>query len=168
MKYIFILLFSCLININSFSQENSNDITTYYLIRHAEKDRSDSTNKNPILTETGRNRAKNWSNILQHITFDVVYSTDYNRTKETAQPTVAKNGLELTIYNTEKIDFDAFLSNTKGKTILIVGHSNTIPQFVNSIIGTNKYNDIDDNNNGNLYIVTIVNERKSDQVLTIN
>jgi broad specificity phosphatase PhoE len=169
MKHILILVFASFSFFYSCSQkEDSKDITTYYLIRHAEKDRSDSTNNNPKLKETGRIRAENWSNILKHIPFDAVYSTNYNRTKETAQPTSTKNGLELTIYNADKINVESFLTDTKGKTVLIVGHSNTIPQFVNSIIGSNKYKDIEDRNNGNLYIVTIIDGKKSDQLLTIN
>ena len=43
----------------------------------------------------------------------------------------------------------------KGKTILVVGHSNTIPTFTNRISNKNIYNDIEDNNNSNLYVVNI-------------
>jgi broad specificity phosphatase PhoE len=142
--------------------------TTYYFIRHAEKDRSDPSDKNPHLTEIGNARAKRWSDILGELKFDAVYSTDFHRTKETAQPTATKNNLELTIYDPKNIDADSFRSDTKGKTVLIVGHSNTTPAFVNTILGHNKYEDIDDSNNGNLYIVTISGDVISDQLLVIN
>ena len=38
------------------------------------------------------------------------------------------------------------------KKVLIVGHSNTIPNFVNGLIEKDFYNQIDDLNNSNLYI----------------
>lgn len=144
------------------------ETTTYYFIRHAEKDRTDPSDKNPHLTEIGKARAIHWSNNLSEVKFDAVYSTDYNRTKETAQPTATKNHLDLTIYDPNTMDVTSFMKDTKGQTILIVGHSNTTPAFVNKILGKNKYQDIDDNNNGNLYIVTLSGDKIIDQVLVIN
>lgn len=142
--------------------------STYYFIRHAEKDRTDPADKNPHLTEIGQERANHWSNILGHIKFDAVYSTDYNRTKETAQPTASKNNLDITLYDPKNIDAQSFMKDNKGKMVLIVGHSNTTPTFVNKILGHNKYEDIDDSNNGNLYIVTINGDSIIDQLLVIN
>lgn len=100
--------------------------------------------------------------------WDAVYSTNYHRTKETGLPTAIKNNLELTQYNENSIEVSNFLEETKGKTVLIVGHRNTIPEFVNAILGQDKYQEIEDSNNGNLYIITIINEKELDQVLTIN
>jgi broad specificity phosphatase PhoE len=169
MKYLYLFVFSIFLILPKCAQTESNsEVTTYYFIRHAEKDRSDSSNADPHLTETGKMRAQKWSSIFNTITFDAIYSTDYNRTKETAEPSATKNNLELTLYNPEKIDLEKFLIETYGKTILIVGHSNTTPFFINDIIGQNKYDHIDDNNNGNLYIVTIINDKITDQVLYID
>ena len=145
-----------------------NVTTTYYFIRHAEKDRFDPSDKNPHLTDIGNSRAVHWSEILSEVKFDAVFSTDYNRTKETAQPTANKNKLELTIYDPNAIEASSFMKDTKGKTVLIVGHSNTTPTFVNKILGQKKYEDIDDRNNGNLYIVTVNGDTISDQLLVIN
>lgn len=168
MKYLFLFAFAIL-STTSFSQEKiASEASTYYFIRHAEKDRSDKTNKNPHLTKIGKKRAANWNKIFSNIKFDAIYSTDYNRTKETAQPTATKNGLELTFYHPYKLDTKTFLKNTEGKTILIVGHSNTTPLLVNAFLGFKKYEDIDDSNNGNLYIVTVIGDKISDQLLTIN
>ncbi|GGG43168.1 phosphoglycerate mutase family protein [Bizionia arctica] len=169
MKHLLILVFVFFSIFNGCVQKyNSEELTTYYLIRHAEKDRTDATNKNPHLKETGKIRAEKWSSILQNVAFDAIYSTDYNRTIETAQPTATKNELEITIYNENEMDITPFLDKTKGKTVLIVGHSNTIPQFVNSILDSKKYEDINDGNNGNLYIITMMDGKKTDQVLTFN
>lgn len=169
MKHLFTLPFIFLIAFTPFSQETKTaEVTNYYFIRHAEKDRSNPSERNPHLMDKGLQRADNWSTILGNIHFGAVYSTDYNRTKETAEPTASKNDLEITIYDPRMTDLDSFLNTTKGKTVLVVGHSNTIPEFVNKVIGKDKYENIDDDNNGNLYIVTIINGTIADQVLTIN
>jgi phosphohistidine phosphatase SixA len=151
------------------TEQSSETMTsTYYFIRHAEKDRSDSSNKDPHLTEAGQARAEHWSDVLREVKFDAIYSTNFIRTKETAQPMATKNHLDITIYNPNKIEAKSFLAETKGKTILIVGHSNTTPAFVNKILGHKKYGDIDDGNNGNLYIVTVTGDVITDALLVIN
>ncbi|WP_299117296.1 histidine phosphatase family protein [uncultured Winogradskyella sp.] len=142
--------------------------TTYYLIRHAEKDRSDKTNRDPHLTEVGQKRAANWANVLKDVKFDMVYSTDYNRTKETATPTAKANNIELTLYDPRNMDGKAFMNTTKGKTVLVVGHSNTTPMFANALAGDKKYDMISDDNNANLYIVTITRDTKTSTLLKVD
>ncbi|WP_456420765.1 SixA phosphatase family protein [Lutibacter sp.] len=167
MKYYFFLLL-ILINISSVkSQQKKSNITTYYLIRHAEKNRTENTNKNPNLTEKGIKRAKNWSVVFKNIPFDIIYSTNYNRTKQTAEPTAKSKNLEIQYYNPKELYDEKFKFKTTGKTVLVVGHSNTTPQFVNKIIGEEKYADIDDLNNSNLYIITIINDVKTAILLKI-
>ena len=169
MRYLFIFLISVLIASSSFAQEKESKITTYYFIRHAEKDRSNPQDRNPNLTEEGYERAKKWSEVLSHIKFDTVYSTNYNRTLQTAQPTAQKDNLDIIKYDPRKLGDSSFLEATKGKTVLVVGHSNTTPAFVNAVIGEKKYQDIDDSNNANLYIVIISeNGSVSDTLLVIN
>jgi broad specificity phosphatase PhoE len=129
------------------------ELTTYYFIRHAEKDRSDGTNKNPELTAIGHQRAMYWSEVFKNVPFDMVFSTDYLRTQQTAAPTAMKKGLDLKSYDPKEMYSAEFQKITQGKTVLIVGHSNTTPAFVNKVLGEHKYKDIDDSNNGNLYIV---------------
>jgi phosphohistidine phosphatase SixA len=175
MKYLYVFSFAVFVMLFASCKEDkksevlSESLTsTYYFIRHAEKDRTDPSDKDPHLTEVGKARAAHWSLILGEVKFDAVYSTDYIRTKETAQPTAIKNNLELKIYDPNAIDATSFLKDTKGQTILIVGHSNTTPKFVNKILGHKKYDDIDDSVNGKLFIVTVAGGIISDQVLTIN
>jgi broad specificity phosphatase PhoE len=150
-----ILLIAFIGPVSAQETTGSNQTSTYYFIRHAEKDKSDKSNKNPDLIMEGVLRAAKWSLVFDNLKFDAVYSTDYNRTRDTAKPTAEKNGLDITIYDPRNIDVKTFLETTKGKTVLVVGHSNTTPMFVNSIIGTKKYQSIDETNNANLYIVTV-------------
>lgn len=167
MKKILILSLLFLFTFSSYAQENESS-TTYYFIRHAEKDKSDKTNKNPNLIMEGVLRAAKWSLVFENVPFDAIYSTDYNRTKQTAQPTAEKKGLEVQIYDPGQLYSDDFANATKGKTVLVVGHSNTTPAFVNTILKEKKYPSIDESNNANLYIVTIsASGEKSDVLLVV-
>lgn len=156
MKKLLICIAIALFSFTGYSQEETTTVkTTYYLIRHAEKDRSNEDNKNPDLIEKGQQRAKKWATLLSNFNIQEVYSTDYNRTRQTAKPTADAFGLTIKTYHPFKLDFEKFLKDTKGKSVLVVGHSNTIPFFVNKLINKKEYQQIEDNNNTNLYIVTI-------------
>lgn len=149
----------------SFQEEST---TVYYCIRHAEKDRSNADNKNPDLTQAGLERAENWAKVFSTVDFDAVYSSDYNRTQQTAAPTAASKGLEVLSYNPRDLYNKDFAAATDGKTVLVVGHSNTTPVFVNAVLGEEKYPWMADDNNGGLYIVTKVGETVSVQIVQIN
>ena len=145
LAFTFSLLLSC----------SSNESTTYYLIRHAEKDRSDATNRNPNLNLKGKERAEKWAAYFKNIDLDAVYSTNYTRTLQTAKPTAESKNIQIITYNPAKLYDSIFQQNTKGKTVLIVGHSNTTPMFANAILGKKKYAFMNDNDNYSLYIVSI-------------
>ncbi|HEY9222380.1 MAG TPA: phosphoglycerate mutase family protein [Lutibacter sp.] len=159
---IFTLLIG-LISLNIYAQKK--ETTTYYLIRHAEKVRENPADKNPDLNERGFQRADNWLKVLQHISFDAIYSTDYKRTLKTVAPISKKLNLAPKIYNPTKVDFELFQLENKGKNVLIVGHSNTIPQFVNGLILQQKYQEMDDNEFSHLYIVTVKGKEIIDLLL---
>ena len=156
MNKIVLLLFTFFCTLNLQAQETQT--TTYYLIRHAEKNRLVTSDKNPNLKEKGVDRAIKWSKTFKHINFDYIFSTNYNRTIQTALPTAKSKDLEIQFYNPSDLYNEEFKTLTKGKTVLIVGHSNTTPEFVNKILGEEKYPEIEDRNNANLYIIT---DRKS-------
>ena len=144
------------------------DCTEIYLIRHAEKDRSDLKNKNPHLNELGKNRALKWVEVFKNVQFDKIFSTNYNRTVETVTPISLEKKIEISIYSPSKIDYENFKSKTYGEKVLVVGHSNTIPFFVNGLINKEFYQQIDDLNNSNLYKVTICNNKISHSLLYVN
>ena len=50
----------------------------------------------------------------------------------------------------------------------MVGHSNTTNVFANKVLGFDKYEEIKDNNNSNLYIVTLVDKKASSILLKID
>lgn len=171
MRILFFLflpfLFAC--NFDNTTKTMDNEITTYYFIRHAEKDTSDPDDPDPELTEEGVKRSEKWAEVFRDIEFNHIYSTKYKRTRSTAQRVADSQQKDVEVYDASKLNDEDFKQRTEGKTVLIVGHSNTNPQFVNYIIGEKKYKDIDDKESGSLFIVTIhPNGTKTSEVLYIN
>lgn len=162
-KYILIFAFA-LCSAFVYGQET----TTYYFIRHAEKVRVNPNDKDPGLSYDGFKRADKWSKVFEKINISAVYSTDYNRTKLTAKPTADANGLPVLLYNPSKMYTESFQYNTKGKNVLVVGHSNTTPMFVNKILGKEKYKAMSDDDNSSLYIVTVTGNTITDTVVVID
>jgi len=70
--------------------------TTYYLVRHAEKT---AEKPDPGLTETGQQRAQDLAVHLKDVKLIKIYSSDYIRTRDTAAPIAAAQGLEVTLYD---------------------------------------------------------------------
>ncbi|WP_168731272.1 SixA phosphatase family protein [Robertkochia marina] len=145
---------------NSSSKKNGQQIeeessTVFYLIRHAEKDRSDPEEKDPALTPEGQLRANYWSDLFREVPFSAVYSTDYARTRQTAEPTAASKQLNTMIYENGAALVKEWIAQHKGGHVLVVGHSNTIPGIANALLGEEKYSQIEDTNNANLYIVHV-------------
>ncbi|NNE33521.1 MAG: histidine phosphatase family protein [Winogradskyella sp.] len=170
MKNLSLLLIITLIAFSSCAQKSATnkDRSVYYLIRHAEKDKSDKTNRDPKLTVEGKNRAESWAKYFKDKNLDAVYSTDYNRTRETALPTTITNGLGLQFYNPGTINYEEFLKNTRGKKVLIVGHSNTTPMFANGLLGEEKYEAMTEDDNSSLYKVTVAKDTKISEILVID
>lgn len=128
-------------------------MTTYYFIRHAEKEHNGL--RDPHLTEKGKERAENWAKVLGDKNIELIYCTNYKRTRETAKPLAEKLRISIEIYEAGDLYTSVFQKETHGKTVLVVGHQDTTPAFVNRVLGDWKYPQIKDENNGNLYCVTI-------------
>lgn len=153
----------------SSAEINSEKMTQYYFIRHAEKDTTNPSDKDPVLTEQGIKRAQNWANIFKEIPVDLIYSSDYKRTKSTAQIIADSHKKEVQLYSSKKLNDEDFQKNTKGKVVLVVGHSNSNPKFVNYILGQEKYQELSEENYGSLFIVNVSPEgTKSSQLLNID
>ena len=160
MKKLILVLAFTFISLASYAQE----VTTYYFIRHAEKLRIDKTDRNPRLNFDGVKRAEAWKEVFSNVKFDAIYSTDYNRTKLTAKPTADSQNLPILLYNPRNMYSESFQYNTKGKTVLVVGHSNTTPAFTNKILGKKKYGNINDRDNASLFIVTISGDKTTSKI----
>jgi broad specificity phosphatase PhoE len=142
--------------------------TTFILLRHAEKDMKQSTN-NPDLSDEGKKRADRLASMLDKTTVTAIYSSDYKRTRQTVQPLAQRKGLPIQTYvpNKEE-DIDTILARNRGGTVVVAGHSNTIPQFVNYLLGEPKYHTFEDGEYGNLLIVSLIRRGEGVKVVWIN
>ncbi|MFY8003762.1 MAG: SixA phosphatase family protein [Chitinophagaceae bacterium] len=134
--------------------------STYYLVRHAEKDTvvvAGTMMQNDVaLSQKGLFRANQLAKRLANVAIDSIYSTPYVRTKSTAQPTANQKKLAVHTFDPRKLkEFADGLLTQKNKTYLIVGHSNTTPALVNLLLKENKFPPLDESVYNQLYIVTI-------------
>ena len=160
MRHLILLSLLILAGCNSQQKDTSekikdSEVTTYYFIRHAEKDTLNPDNKDPELTAAGVDRAQKWAEVFKDIDFDLIYSSNYKRTLNTAKPIAASQDKEINFFNTDKLNDEGFQQQTKGKTVLVVGHSNLNPEFVNYIIQEKKYENLDETEYGSLFIAVI-------------
>lgn len=132
--------------------------SSIYLVRHAEKEAETGTmmTNNPNLTPAGHSRAAALADSLSAIGIRAVYATPFNRTRQTAQPTATQKSLTVQTYAVSHgaalIDS---LSKIQKKAFLIVGHSNTVPNLIQSLGLTPAMNEIPENDYDNFFVVKI-------------
>lgn len=142
--FLFILLFIT---------NHSSAQTTIYLTRHAEKITS-KDNKDPELTKIGEFRAINIAKQLSKVGISHIFSTDYNRTLQTAQPLADFLKIEIEKYDASKLPEFAEKIKSMHGAILIVGHSNTTPNLT-ALLSGKEVAPIHENEFDNLYQVII-------------
>ena len=98
--------------------------TTVYIVRHAEKvNESDTTNLSPA----GYIRAADLAKTLANRHIDSIFTTPYQRTRQTAQPLANQLNLPLIEYPARPTQaIINRITPMRNKTVLVVGHSNTI------------------------------------------
>lgn len=109
-------------------QTGSAAVTTYVIVRHAEKGNDDP--RDPSLTAAGLARAHRIADSLQGAPLAAVYATTYRRTQQTAAPSAQAHRLTVTTYDARRpaVEFAAQLREShRTGTVLVVGHSNTAP-----------------------------------------
>ena len=128
-------------------------MTTFYLVRHAEKDYGD----DPILIPKGVARAERLKETLKNVELAAIYSTDTKRTMSTARPTAEDHGLKIIKYRPELLRelSDKLKTLYRGKAVLIVGHSNTTPAMTNYLADTDRFPRFSELDYTNLYIVNL-------------
>jgi 2,3-bisphosphoglycerate-dependent phosphoglycerate mutase len=106
--------------------------TTVWIVRHAEKDMKDPSDRDPSLSLDGQDRAKDLAALIRPNRLLAVYSTPYKRSMQTAGPTAYGHGLEVQKYDPAdpKALASSILRQHKGGSVLIVGHSNTVLELV--------------------------------------
>lgn len=133
--------------------------TTIIFVRHAEK--ALLPEEDPGLSPDGQRRVAELTRQLKDADvvagIDVIYSTPYRRTEETARPIATALNLPINSYDaadTEAI-MEFILREHKGKIILVVGHSNTLAPLIGNMGASKKVPEIDENEYDNIYIVSV-------------
>ena len=123
------------------------------VIRHGEK--LDST-PDTVLSPIGEARAARLANMLAASNVSTIYTTQFKRTILLAAPTAKRLG--VTPVTVDAKDMDALIakihSRAKDDLVLVVGHSNTVPQILkrlgHPVVVTVKEEDFD-----NMFVVTL-------------
>lgn len=103
--------------------------TVVVVVRHAEK--APEPKADPPLTEAGQARAQQLVEAVAGLRFTAALSTNFERTRATAEPLAARFGLTLKPVDVKGSDVAALvLQQHRGETVLVVGHSNTVPDIV--------------------------------------
>ena len=140
------------VSIQSFAQSQ---ITTFILVRHAEK--ADDGTKDPELSQDGKQRAARLAEMLTKTSIAAIYSTAYKRTRNTVAPLAGAKNLEILSYDPLKGEaIDKMLMDHAGGTVVISGHSNTIPWTANYLTGKEDFKDFADNDYKNFLVVTVL------------
>jgi phosphohistidine phosphatase SixA len=145
---------------------------TVILFRHAEKDLTNPNDPNPQLSAEGNLRAEKLIGIVNKYNPDVIYSTDYIRTRSTVRPLARSRRAMTLIYDPRNLQQmrDLVLSG-KFQRIVIVGHNNTTPALVNMLTNQDKYKTLPETEYGKMWIVKIKKNKKkqnkvSEQMIT--
>ncbi len=159
MKILLIIILTALSLGFCLGQEQEG-ITTIILVRHAEK--LDDGTRDPNLSPKGEERAINLKAKFEHTGINAIYSTPYKRTINTVTPLSEAIGIDIQEYNPSQEGFiDAIYTANIGKMIIVSGHSNTTPMAVNELIKSNKYENIDHDQYGRIFIVTVTGTLKT-------
>lgn len=126
--------------------------TTIVLVRHAEK--STTMIGDVPLSAVGFLRAKELAHVLGDTPLDAIYVTPYLRNRETAEPLAKKHGDSLHVVDAIDETVRRLRTRYPGKTVCVVGHSNTLPQIIELLTGR-KVEPFLEGEYDRLYVVTL-------------
>ena len=129
--------------------------TTIIIVRHAEKAAEPAAD--PPLTTAGAARADALTAFVRDAGVRAIISTQFARTRFTVAPAASALGLPVEILDarlTPRATADSLLTKHRGHTILVVGHSNTVPAIVEAL-GAPRPADICDAGYDNAFVVTV-------------
>ena len=130
--------------------------TTVYLVRHAEKDLTPGA-ADPDLTAAGRRRAETLRERLEADNIAAIFTTDTRRTRATIAPLATALQLPPVVYEADKHRSLAtqIRKEYRGKTVVVVGHSNTLLPLLQELGATPPVAQIADDEYGYLFEVQL-------------
>lgn len=129
---------------------------TIFVVRHAERADAGSAGatmmaSDPELSEAGRARAQSLAAALKDAKIAAIYTTEYKRTRQTAEPLARALGIEVTVVPAR--DTAALVEKLKGEgNALVVGHSNTVGPIIERL-GVAEPVKLGDEDYDNLFVV---------------
>jgi broad specificity phosphatase PhoE len=117
---------------------------TVILVRHAERADAGApagamagSTADPLLSAAGQARAEKLATMLRDAGIKAIYATEFHRTQDTAKPLAAKLHLDVqTMAAGDTAALVAAIKSTHSKDIvLVVGHSNTLPDAIKAFGG---------------------------------
>jgi broad specificity phosphatase PhoE len=135
------------------SRQPAETTTTIILVRHAEKAAVPADD--PPLTAEGETRALALVEVVRSAGVSAIYSTRWKRTQGTAAPVATQLGIPVTTFDGPATAYAAeLLGKHRGKVVLVVGHSNTLPGIIRAL-GIPSVPPIEDPEYSNLFIVSV-------------
>jgi phosphohistidine phosphatase SixA len=129
-----------------------------FVVRHAERADGGSgvspmMGSDPDLSDAGRARAESLATILKNAGITTILTTEYKRTRQTAEPIARQLALEVITVPAK--DLPGLIEKARGAkgNVLIVGHSNTVPNVLKGL-GVTEPVSIADAEYDNLFVVT--------------
>ena len=128
-----------------------------FVVRHAERadagaGASPMMATDPDLSEAGRARAQSLASALKDAGITAIYTTEYKRTRQTAEPLAKALGIDVTAVPAR--DMAALIQKLKSAAgnALVVGHSNTVGEVI-AKLGVADPVKLTDNDYDNLFVV---------------
>lgn len=104
---------------------------TIYLVRHADKVSEDTDSP---LSDAGRTRAKCLANTLADAKIEQIFTSDLQRTQQTAAPLAEKLHLKpVAIPISKPDDLVAAIRSSKAHSVLVVWHDATLPGILRAL-----------------------------------
>ncbi|WP_326524715.1 SixA phosphatase family protein [Sphingomonas sp.] len=120
-----------------------------YVVRHLNTPAGE---RDPDLLPAGKAGAEALAKWFRGKRLTAIYVSDYRRTRQTAAPITAARKLEPIVYDPRDTPaLVARLKATKGP-VLVVGHSNTVPDIVEQLGGT-RPGDLKHEDFGDIWVV---------------
>lgn len=104
------------------------------LVRHAERPPLDAPGDDPSLTDAGKARAAKLPDAVASYGVRAIYVTRFRRTQETAKPTADRLGL-TPIVESDTNELVKALKTRGDDPVLVVGHSDTLPDVIKALGG---------------------------------
>ncbi len=132
-------------------------ITTVYIVRHAEKDSAVAGVADPDLSVLGRARAQALNQTLAKHAPAALFTTDTRRARATLTPLAAATRLKPQPYDPKRgRDLaDLVLKDYAGKSVVVVGHANTVLSLIDDFGGIPPVDEIRDSEYDYLFVVRV-------------